>query len=375
VKWPMLKLHEICRPKQWPTVTSGELTISGFPVYGANGRIGYFPEFNHADPTVLITCRGATCGTINICEPKSYVTGNSMALDELDDQVDLHFLAHYLRNRGLNDVISGSAQPQITREGLTKVTVPVPGIQEQRRIAAILDQAEALRAKRRQALAKLDTLAQSLVQDSESEGSSRMSISELMSSGYLLVHKDGNHGGLYPRADDFTGNPQDVPFISVKAIDENGEVKPSEVEYLSRAKAAQLKIGWIQAGDILLAHNASVGRVGIYRGQFGRALIGTSLTCFRSDPDKLRSGFLMASLNSDDFQRQLTSNMGQTTRNQVPITAQKRLKVSIFPFSEQTNVEDRLLGIHSYRKQLLTHLISLDRMAQSLQHRAFRGEL
>ena len=158
----MLKLHDICRPKQWPTVSSGDLTNTGFPVYGANGRIGCYSEFNHAHPTVLITCRGATCGAINICEPKSYVTGNSMALDDLDDQINLHFLAHYLRNRGFVDVISGSAQPQITREGLTKIMVPVPSIEEQRRIAAILAQAEALRAKRRQALAKLDTLTQSL---------------------------------------------------------------------------------------------------------------------------------------------------------------------------------------------------------------------
>lgn len=80
--WPVVQLVEVTSPKQWPTITQEQLTESGFPVYGANGRIGFYSEFNHAKETVLVTCRGATCGTINICEPQSYVTGNAMSLDD-----------------------------------------------------------------------------------------------------------------------------------------------------------------------------------------------------------------------------------------------------------------------------------------------------
>ena len=58
---------------------------SGFPVYGANGQIGFYSEYNHEHPTILITCRGATCGRINISGPRSYVNGNAMALDDLDE--------------------------------------------------------------------------------------------------------------------------------------------------------------------------------------------------------------------------------------------------------------------------------------------------
>ena len=79
----MVNLIDICRPKQWPTIPKNEMLVAGYPVYGANGKIGFYSDFNHLEPTILITCRGATCGTINVCEPKSYVTGNAMALDEL----------------------------------------------------------------------------------------------------------------------------------------------------------------------------------------------------------------------------------------------------------------------------------------------------
>jgi len=158
-----IPLFEICRPKQWKTISSNELLDDGYPVYGANGKIGFYHKFNHEKPTVLITCRGATCGTINISEPYSYINGNAMALDDMDEsRADLNYVARYLTFRGLNDVISGSAQPQITRDGLKGLSLPLPPLPEQRRIAAILDKADELRAKRRAAIAKLDQLLQSV---------------------------------------------------------------------------------------------------------------------------------------------------------------------------------------------------------------------
>ena len=156
MKWPLVSLPEICRPKQWPTIPKTKMLPSGYPVFGANGRIGYYSDYNHEDPTVLITCRGATCGTINVCEPKSYVTGNAMALDDLDEsRASLRFLTRALEGVDFDKVITGVAQPQITRQSLSRLTLPLPPLAEQKRIAGILDAADALRAKRRESLAHL----------------------------------------------------------------------------------------------------------------------------------------------------------------------------------------------------------------------------
>lgn len=125
--WPDEPLAELCNPKQWPTISTRELKDSGFPVYGANGQIGFYGAYNHEHATVLITCRGATCGTVGVCEPKSYVTGNAMALDDPDyEKTSVEFLKWFLRMRGLSDTITGSAQPQITRASLKPVRVFVP---------------------------------------------------------------------------------------------------------------------------------------------------------------------------------------------------------------------------------------------------------
>jgi type I restriction enzyme S subunit len=138
------------------------MTEEGYPVFGANGRIGFYTEYNHEHPTVLITCRGATCGTINVSDPKSYVTGNAMALDELDPKTaDLRFVAYALNWRGLRDAITGSAQPQITRSSLSGVEIPLPPLSEQKRIADILDKADAIRRKRQEAVLIMDDLVES----------------------------------------------------------------------------------------------------------------------------------------------------------------------------------------------------------------------
>lgn len=151
-------LCEICHPKQWKTISFDMLEPQGYPVYGANGVIGYYSEYNHEKATLLITCRGATCGALNICEPFSYVNGNAMALDDLSSEVDLRYLYYYLLARGLSDTITGSAQPQIVRQSLEKVVIDYPPLDEQRRIAAVLDKVSDLIAKRRAQLDKLDEL-------------------------------------------------------------------------------------------------------------------------------------------------------------------------------------------------------------------------
>lgn len=162
--WPTENLLKICSPRQWPTISSRELLESGFPVYGANGRIGFYDSFNHEKPTVLITCRGATCGTINVCESKSYVTGNAMSLDEPDESKTTNeFLEWFLRVRGLCDTITGAAQPQITRANLAVVEVPTP---PPALVEAFTDKARAVRrieAEQTASRTNIETLFQTML--------------------------------------------------------------------------------------------------------------------------------------------------------------------------------------------------------------------
>ena len=136
--WSKKNLVDLCTPKQWKTISQNEMSKTGFPVFGANGFIGYYPEYNHENETIAITCRGATCGTVNLVPEKTYITGNSMCLDDVSRDTNVKYLYYASSYRTLSDVISGSAQPQITGESLRFVVLPIPPLPEQKKIASIL---------------------------------------------------------------------------------------------------------------------------------------------------------------------------------------------------------------------------------------------
>lgn len=169
--WQFYKLTDICSPKQWKTISSTEMTESGYPVFGANGFVGFYHEYNHEHEAVAITCRGNTCGTINRIPPRTYITGNSMALDDIkNDVITQDFLYYALKYRGVGDSISGSAQPQITGAGLRSIEFPAPPLPEQQKIATILSSVDDVIEKTRAQIDKLKDLKTGMMQELLTKG-------------------------------------------------------------------------------------------------------------------------------------------------------------------------------------------------------------
>lgn len=162
--WMQTTLGDECDLYQPQTLAKSDLDNEGpFLVYGANGVIGKHSKFNHKDPQVLVTCRGATCGTVNVSSANAWINGNAMVVRPKHDQIHFRFLMHYLKTGvNLQHVITGAAQPQITRQSLSPLKISLPPLAEQQRIAEILDTADRLMQLRESVIAKLDQLAQSV---------------------------------------------------------------------------------------------------------------------------------------------------------------------------------------------------------------------
>ena len=134
-------LSEIAKIYQPQTISLSEFTEEGYLVYGANGVIGKYKEYNHQTEQICITCRGNTCGVVNYTQPKSWITGNAMVIntDDFKEKVFKRYLYHYLSTYNFNSIISGSGQPQIVRSPLEKLKVKLPAILKQKQIATFLD--------------------------------------------------------------------------------------------------------------------------------------------------------------------------------------------------------------------------------------------
>ncbi len=191
----------------------------------------------------------------------------------------------------------------------------------------------------------------------------RYTIGELIKNGTILGHKDGNFGSYYPKITDF--GDVGVPLITAKVIN-NGRINFSEAQKLSFEKANSLPFGFIEENDVLLSHNATVGRVAIVPRLEGRVLIGTSLTYFRVNKERLLPHYLGAFFESRDFQNQLEAVMGLSTRNQVPITAQRLLTIEVPSLAVQTEIANCIQALDNRLNLLRETNATLEAIAQAL---------
>jgi type I restriction enzyme S subunit len=185
----------------------------------------------------------------------------------------------------------------------------------------------------------------------------------------VIDYADGNHGSLYPRSSEFSDSG--VTFVTAKDL-ANGRVIWDFCGKLNPERANQLSKGWAQGGDILLTHNATVGRVARVEPEIGRFLLGTSVTFYRLNSKFIDPGFFFWVLRSSLWQGQLEAIMEQTTRNQVSIQKQAFFQIVVPPILEQHRIvakvdelmalcdqlEASLAGGDATRRRLLDALLA-----------------
>jgi len=299
---------------------------------------------------------------------------NHLATLEVTPQVDPVYLRYFWEAFDSSRLIHDPAYPSISLEAITEVEIELPPLPEQKRIAAVLAKADRLRRLRRYARELSDTYLQSVFLEMFGDGDGRKTtIQELLQARAILDMHDGNHGEAHPRRSDFVS--QGIPFLTATNVIDD-QVFLDSAPCISPERASELRIGWIKPGDVLLSHNATVGRVGVVPSFRGRVVIGTSLTYYRLNSEVFLPACFAQVLRSRSFQSQLESMMKQTTRNQVPITRQRELLVPAPPplplqqqFARIVHKFERLRAQQREAERQAEHVF------QTLLHQAFRGEL
>ena len=129
-----VKLLDVCDVYQPKTIAAKSLKGGQYSVYGANGVIGYHSEYNHEESEVVMGCRGS-CGLLHLTQPYSWINGNAMVVKPNGKtQIDKKFLLYALMSKNKNSIITGTANPQITRQNLKDFEIPICDIEEQERI-------------------------------------------------------------------------------------------------------------------------------------------------------------------------------------------------------------------------------------------------
>lgn len=135
-------LLDVCEVYQPQTIATKDFVDGGkYFVYGANGAIGLYDKYNHENSEVLMACRGASCGTINISKPYSWINGNAMVIHPKGTvPITQKYLAYCLKALDKRNIISGTAQPQITRNNMKDFCIPVCDVTEQEKIVCKIEE-------------------------------------------------------------------------------------------------------------------------------------------------------------------------------------------------------------------------------------------
>lgn len=369
------KLGDVCDIYQPKTIATKELKSDGeYLVYGANGVIGRYNKFNHEDSQLLITCRGATCGSVNISEPKSWINGNAMVVKPIDGIIDREFLTYFFRNGSeISKTITGSAQPQITRTSLAPLAISFPeSVDEQKRIVKILDEVFDSVAKVKEATEK------NLKNAREVFESYLQSVFENQKDGW----RDAKIGDIVKKTEtiDPTKNPEKkFIYLDLSSVNKENLNIENPIELVGKNAPSRAR-KLIKTDDVIFATvRPTLGRVAMVPNEYNQQVCSTGYFVLRTK-EEIISRLLFYYLLTKGFNEKIEKLQKGAS---YPAVTDSDIKSQIiyFPISltEQKQIVAKLDALSAETKKLeeiykqkLTHL---EELKKSILKKAFNGEL
>lgn len=259
------------------------------------------------------------------------------------------FLSYYLNSKKKIDIANlsqGNSVVHLYSKQLALLNLNLPTLHEQQKIASFLSALDEKILKLTRKKELLEQYKKGVMQQlfsgklrfkDENAEWSIVTIQKLIDTNAILSHLDGNHGGLYPRNEEFSSSG--IPYISANDFID-GKVKFTSCKFLPIERAAKFKKGIAKDGDVLFAHNATVGPTAILKTAYTYVILSTTATYFRCDNKQLLNNYLKVYFETDNFIEQYSRVMSQSTRNQVPITMQRKFTIKLPPIDIQKKIAD-----------------------------------
>ncbi|RBW55567.1 hypothetical protein DS909_10700 [Phaeobacter gallaeciensis] len=346
----------------------------GIPIYGANGVMGWSDHTLTEGPSIVVGRKGSA-GEVTRVDGPFWPSDVTYFTSHDESRLDFGFMNYLLKSLNLPSMARG-VKPGINRNDVYALKVPLPPLEEQQRIVAVLDEAfEGLARARTHAEANLaDTVqiaARSLEVMLQEIGSRNGSVAIAN----IAAVKGGKR---LPKGEKTSPNITPYPYISVKDFTEDGTVSTKKLGYISEEVQQSISRYIISRRDVYISIAGTIGKSGIVPSE----LEGANLT---ENAAKLvlergwSNEYVYWCTRSSEFAKQASE---QTRVAAQPKLALQRLGAIQIPKAsevEQTALCERMNSLRATRAELMDSyqkkLQDLDDLRQSLLQKAFAGEL
>ena len=353
--WEMKPLGEVATLQRGFDLPVQDRQEGSFKIFAANGPVG-----THSEPKVrgpgVITGRSGSIGKVHYVEEDYWPLNTSLWVKDFHDN-DPRWVSRLLTWMRLEKFTRGVGVPTLNRNLVHEVEIPLPPLEEQKRIAGILDQADALRRLRTRALDKLNTLGQAIFHEMFGEGEAL----EIEIRNLGKVQTGSTPSTKVPEY--FDGN---VPFMTPGDLEGDGSIG----RFVSEEGAANSRT--VQRGATLVCCiGATIGKMGIaeQRSAFNQQINAVDW----SDAVLAEYGlFAMREIRNDII------HIGKGAATTLPILKKslfEKMKIRVAPLDRQKVFIERVHNIEAIKQTFSAALKRQETLFASLQHRAFRGEL
>lgn len=364
-----------------------QLSDTGYPVFGANGQIGFYSEYMYKEPQALMSCRGAYSGTMNKSLPYSYVTSNSLIISSPRGLMGTDCIYYLFSALNVSELISGTAQPQVTVQAFDGFPIPLSPLAEQQRI---VDRIESLFAKLDEAKEKAQTVVDSFetrkaailhkaftgeltAKWRRTHGLSLDTWKEVAADSLFEYVTSGSRG--WAKYYDESG----AVFIRMGNLDHGTiELDFSDIQHVKLPNKAEGQRSRIRKNDILISITADVGMVGLVRNDDFEAYINQHIALARPVMSE-SAEFIAWYLVSDIGLKQMQEKQRRATKVGLSLNDIRALQLKI-PLIEEQNEILKVIKMwigkeHQAKEAAEVVLDQIDLMKKSILARAFRGEL
>ena len=269
----------------------------------------------------------------------------------------------------------GATFKEVSKKIVEDLQIPLPPLYEQKRIAGILDAADALRAKRREALGQLDTLLKSTFLDM---------FGELTGNGWEMVTVEDvtRNKNNAIRTGPFGSQLLHSEFVSegIRVLGIDNAVanvfRKGEPRFITPQKYELLRRFTVRPGDVLITIMGTCGRCAVVPEDVGVAINTKHLCCITLDREKCLPGFMHAYfLEHPLARRYLEQSAKGAIMAGLNMGIIKALPIPVPPLDLQHRFAAIVESVEEQKTRQRAHLAELDTLFASLQSRAFRGDL